>query len=759
MDPNNRVAVSRVVRLAACLWGGTACPLIPVMRDIPEPWRRYPGSPSAGDITRAFFRFFEPDVFVETEPGQMAAAIGASREFSISENRVWDFSGLLDADASGHMGIPIGVRMDEVYGHLFETTYQFKRLWKRGVLRFRGGDEVGTAFFEAAYGMFPKGREFSEYREAYRLLKPTKVRADAEQWGRIEFNGALCPFHFTRHGISTTPAFIPRPMGTPVFIFDPCSAPDVVDFWNTRVIDPDVRPVNVHWLDQCGFIVEGALQGNRETVDDKVSYPPTVRLASSVDVDRVLAAVNRSGGSANSAPVRLNIPSEPLWCRLLPGMEEIEPPTLSARHHHAQVETVEETPRVAWVPGLPPEFDTGFTRGPGWVNVVRPGLTDIKHRLTGVMPFAALNDCLGVQGDMDHGFVSREGHIAFQSRKGDDIGVVLPTMEEAIVCWLEARRIEATASDAGRSADQIVSTLGGLSVVHRVIDENTLKLLNDMARTRTGTAPLGRIRQALSDKVDEVLDALVRIGAVQLGLAARCTHCQRENWYSLDDVASTVGCEQCLKEFAFPQQIPGQTIWRYRVLGPFSTPEYARGGYAVALTLACLANVQRWDASEMTFSTGLELMRSEERAETDLFAWVADRTYGRLPREPAMVVGECKSYAPNAFTEDDIRRLKTLGEWFPGAFIVAACLKTTLSPDEVDRLRGLATWGRGRESVCGKPSRLIVLTGAELFSENVLDVCKKEGEQLADLMFRSPAAILRKLSFATQEAHLGLRKS
>ena len=168
---------------------------------------------------------------------------------------------------------------------------------------------------------------------------------------------------------------------------------------------------------------------------------------------------------------------------------------------------------------------------------------------------------------------------------------------------------------------------------------------------------------------------------------------------------------------------------------------------------------ERMYADEMTFVTGLELMRSEERAETDFLAWLADPRYRRLPREPAMVIGECKSYASDAFADDDIRRLKTLGEWFPGAFIVAACLKNKLSPDEVGHLRGLATWGWGRESVCGEPSRIIVLTGAELFSGSVRDGWEKAGGQLADLWLHGPASILRHLPFATQEAHLGLRKS
>lgn len=142
-------------------------------------------------------------------------------------------------------------------------------------------------------------------------------------------------------------------------------------------------------------------------------------------------------------------------------------------------------------------------------------------------------------------------------------------------------------------------------------------------------------------------------------------------------------------------------------------------------------------------------------AEADLFAWLGTREFARRAADPATVLGECKSYASNAFSEEDIGRLKTLCEWFPGAYVVAACLKESLSADEVRRLRDLAEWGWSRDTVVGKPSRLIVLTGTELFAQNVQEGWQNSGGVLADLAQRGFASSLGRLPFGTQEAHLG----
>lgn len=155
------------------------------------------------------------------------------------------------------------------------------------------------------------------------------------------------------------------------------------------------------------------------------------------------------------------------------------------------------------------------------------------------------------------------------------------------------------------------------------------------------------------------------------------------------------------------------------MVGPFATPHFAQGGYAVALTLHFLEH-ELGSLESFTYSTSILLKRDEQINETDFFAWHGKHVYSRASSDPALLVGECKSFGVELFKAKDIQRLKQLGEMLPGAYLVAASLKPALSKAEVAGLRTLAKWGWRRRRDDRAPSRLIVLTGTELFTSGPL---------------------------------------
>ena len=66
----NFLTVREIMRICACLWGGTFNPIIPVCTSFPLPWRdNHFNEVTAKGLADAYIRFFEPDVFVETEKG------------------------------------------------------------------------------------------------------------------------------------------------------------------------------------------------------------------------------------------------------------------------------------------------------------------------------------------------------------------------------------------------------------------------------------------------------------------------------------------------------------------------------------------------------------------------------------------------------------------------------------------------------------------------------------------------------------------
>src|SRR5690606_16108909 len=71
------------------------------------------------------------------------------------------------------------------------------------------------------------------------------------------------------------------------------------------------------------------------------------------------------------------------------------------------------------------------------------------------------------------------------------------------------------------------------------------------------------------------LSDLAKANVLRLGVQIICPHCQKKNWYSIDDVAYSVSCGRCLGKFEFPEGDLSATNWHYRVVGPFSVPDYA----------------------------------------------------------------------------------------------------------------------------------------------------------------------------------------
>ncbi len=85
-----------------------------------------------------------------------------------------------------------------------------------------------------------------------------------------------------------------------------------------------------------------------------------------------------------------------------------------------------------------------------------------------------------------------------------------------------------------------------------------------------------------------------------------------------------------------------------------------------------------------------------------------------IDKKPDLLFCECKTY--KRFTEEDIVRLKILGDQFPGAILTIATLNESLSDDEVDLIGTLVQYfQRGNQQ---RPrNSVLILTGKELLPE------------------------------------------
>lgn len=127
-----------------------------------------------------------------------------------------------------------------------------------------------------------------------------------------------------------------------------------------------------------------------------------------------------------------------------------------------------------------------------------------------------------------------------------------------------------------------------------------------------------------------------------------------------------------------------------------------------------------------------------------------------------MVFGEVKSFGREAFTRDDVNRMRAIAERFPASVIVFATMKqaSELSQPEIALLRMLATWGREylpQQRRTRAP--VIMLTGTELFTAHDLrSEWKAKGGEYAEIASRGWTRLynLRHLADYTQQLYLGM---
>lgn len=768
--PSDLSNLRKIFQICSCLWGGMYNPIIPVSRSLPAAWRRdNRGRLTGRQLAMGYIRFFEPDVFVETEPG-LAQSAGIVDDIQHPlYPRVISLKDLAISGANSSE-FKFGLHIFDVYQELHRTTYQFVRRQDSFIALFHDHSHHG-AYLDATFGGFPQYEGLSYIQQGYKIVfDPTILKPEPSDWLRLNNKGGRTPLTFTHHALEKR-FNIERDQT--IFVAKPTSPLDLIDLWNLRLTERHVLPVNSEWLPDLrdylhDFIVrsQGPLTRNpRGAMTRK-----TVEIGNSFSREEAECLVRDTFADLPKDSYSIKLWYDSIWHN---NDNDSIAPTRSVQIYAESSRldlpvSMESKPSVRFQ-SLTPEFASeqgnGYAR---WVNVV--SLRDLlnQYRFALTLPLTSVLSpyyhlCVG------HPLlVSKEGFVLPQRYKHYRESMQLLLGSSAIIDWFKRHAINAEPSDAGRVSDQIISSIGGfMSVSHILKDKATLELLNRMANSQKRTATVGEWQQ-IENRIEQrgfplenYLDQFVKAGALKLGLSVPCPNCTKENWYGLDDLAEKVSCERCLKDFLFPQGKPNfKNSWKYRVVGPYSVPNYANGSYATVLALNCIASGLGFGNNAITFSTELNLEMSGDCLEIDFACWFQRERYMGERNEPVFLVGEAKSFAKDSFTKEDVARMKRVGQKIPGTFLVFATLKSELSTTECDQIGKLAIWGRLPDA-SGRPRNpVIVLTDTELFAPDQISAAWEEAggkRQVLAKLGHIRMDNLRTLSDLTQQVYLRLQ--
>ncbi|MBY0224664.1 MAG: hypothetical protein K2Q28_02535 [Hyphomicrobium sp.] len=786
VNPTDMVSVRRVMRYCTCLWGGHYNPIIPVFRNPPKEWRPERFDRVTGyDVARGYIRFFEPDVFVEATAG-LADKVGLSslRDRLTYHSQIVSLDDfLVPRDHRVWAEPAFGLSIVDVFRHLYEAEQRFQHRKPREVLSIKPDRTSGVA--EAVFGVFPSGKFVDYIAKAYKdVFNPTSVPASAETWKKAFEGYSLTPLRVTGHGTETQRFWHHDVV---VFVFDPAKPTDLIDLWNLRLEPNPVLPVPVDWFEDVSDFVKRLLnethrpvQGNR----NGVMHRATVEFGRSLSMGTTDRVVKTLSAGVDKGALCIKTWRNRVWVkhvdqawvarehRMLVTADERRV-TVPIKENQGELSTTFEA--------LSPPFASKVADNDcRWINAVGFSVHG-NHHVATVFPFNMYDRSwprLGFGGG--HVLVGSEGWIFGQRYENSSENLKLMRSEEALIGTLKQYGIEAKLSDPGHIAQQMLQNLNGLWGTHLLADANTLQLLNKMAgglRRKSNETDIVEEhfdRKTVSRK--DWLDLIAKRVAknrlprlkladftdrrvIRLGLETDCPNCQATNWHGLDDVGYDLTCERCLKAYAFPQaDLREQNKnWAYRVIGPFSVPDYGRGAYSVLLTLRALAAINI-SHDTATFSTALALKVGDKSAEID-FAVLRDKN-GRFDHnsEPEFLVGEAKSFGSGDLVKaKDLDQLKLVASKLPNAYVVISVLRNSFTRSEIKRLKSFVQWGR-RPNIHGQPTNpVILLTGVELFAAHYIQSeWKNLPEPYKSLSDYNSIRTLHGFADATQQIYLGM---
>lgn len=782
--PTNLAAVRVIMRACSCLWGGLYNPIIPVFRRVPDEWSSDTRRPVKGvEITKGYIRFFEPDVYVEAEPGLLEkAGLGALRRQNILFPQVITLKEFFEPEKGQKWSEPaFGLSVYDALVHIFKTEQRFVQRDKCHSLYV--SPARGTAATEAMFGAYPGSGPIKYVEEAYlEVYRPEIINPGPDAWRKVFLDRYVTPLRVTRYGVDVQRYWYHDPV---VFVFDPGRATDLIDLWNLRLEPRPVLPVPLNWFDVLGEDLQKILRAEYRPVIGNPSglmHNAVIEFSRSIPRAHAESLSQALGSGTPKGAFVVKYWRNPVWVeRRDDFVRRDDRIKVSVKERQDDLVVVDESGPTTSFVTLAPDFAERYSRSNcRWVNTLnisRYGTRDVGTAL----PFNTFDRSWppGV-GGMDVP-IGGDGWVFQQRYSGWKQHVHLLNAKDSIIGSLQNFGIEAQLSEPGHIARQMLEQLGGLWGVHLLADVDTLKLLNKMAgglRRKSNvndtveehfelrTAPVKEWADLISRRRAKRslprygLEDFTKRNIVRLGLETDCPHCQAKNWSTLTDVDYHVACERCLKPYDFPQAgLRAQNKnFTYRVVGPFSVPDYGRGSYGALLTLRALERF-RASLTEMVFATAMNLSFNGINREVDFVAWYADDwTATDLRRPPQLVIGEAKSLGKGSLiTRRDVSQLKSVAERLPGAVIVISVLRDHFTQVEKKLLESFVNWGRRLDDYDEQTNPIILFTAHELTLEHFLqDTWRALGGDHEKFSGYNNVRSLSDLADATQQIYLGV---
>lgn len=727
VKPNDKKNILKIFQINTSLWGGKFNPIVPFFKQVPKWWSTHEHlKNNAQQIINDYLDFFEPDFIVEAEKG-------LADDINFDKKRILLLDNLLHEDK--YTGNKYGLNVNDLYIHLYEKKYQFERRHKVDIVNVISKEKSLKFFISCAFGSFPDVEDFSYLEKNYKdVFEPATIELDAQSLFKLYSSQYFAPIDIGHARIDIS--FFEKIPDPRLFIFDLEETRDLIDFWNLRIIYREIIAIPKQWIKElspfCKEFIEKHYRPSSWQTD--YMFHSTTMFSRSISEDEAQNIYNQYIKIETLGANHIQYGYPNIKVERSNHLIGLRRAILTYQQVSKEVNLSNEEDSQISFDTLAPDFAEKYGNEFRWANVVNLEDWSFENRITTVFPTDYRNSRYPKFGFYREFLSSTtEGLIFFPKYKDQYHKWKLEHGTLSINQWLKEYRILATVSDAGKSSQQIIETLGGVTQVWSIANKNIIETLDKMAKTpMTRSFQVNKFENMINKDIKKQewmvprSEVLASQKIVELGMEVKCSKCDSWSWYTLKELDYSLTCSRCLKFFDFPITKPSKSEysrWSYRVIGPFAIPDYSRGGYAAALAIHFFErNIDLSHNLKMTWSAGQELtLETGDKAEADFILWTQKQDFLGLNGATNIVFGEAKSFAKDAFKDSDIEKMKLLAETFPNSILVFATMKDheEFSKDEINRLKKFAQWGRKYNTKNHeRRAHIMILTGLELFIED-----------------------------------------
>lgn len=767
-ESNLRLAI----QMNSFLWGGQFNPIIPVFKD------QQPNLPDflmktivPDEYLGQYLDNFDPDFLVPLGACEAQGFETYNREI-LSSSRM--FSEVDIWRIPQH-----GIGLVEVLNHYAATEDKYLRRHPKKIL---------TPSFSSEHSLFLASVFGEVSQEINEILKKDYL-------SYFEHESPTCDIANYQNMLSRRNLFLRRFTGYQIrernnhpslLLLDASDFLDIVDYWNFRALGLNVAPLAKQAVTEESIKswVTEFLNDNYHPEKYPGPYHATFYHTHTSSYEESFAFIE-SLGIASRPPAQ----EARVGFSYLPPMGEfgfdnyikpsIRPPIVkeaqfSTGHDSKSLDIKLVAPEFVSYPGVPGQHR--------FANEIELHTYHGKELMAEVFPEGRNVLALSFGGYDFTNWRFAKGKMIYVATFADHtLHIKLPLAEDTFFRWFQNSEFKTSISPAGRIAKQMLKNLGGLGGTWLLANERIFNLiggLNWRPRKPDGSEKnieeskhinyeslIGKLKE-ISNRSDfhlhrdpvYLLQKLLDSKILRLGITVNCTFCNQPSWYSIDEISYRIRCVNCLEEFSFPSHSPRADLkWTYRTIGAFSPAAQSYGSYAVLLALRFFAVTLN---GRTTPIFGLEVAKKssddnrKNPPDADLTLFFLQNH--AQTQKPDLIFVECKTYT-EGFVQKDIDNMRCLADSFPNAYFVFATLEKSLKSTERDLIRSFVALLKDRQVSKNAPSRVITLTGLELYSNREPPRCW-EGK----LSTLPPAAanfsfVLRGLTGLcelTQQAHL-----